>query len=94
MFWEFVQFVIASPIHVMDEHWIPMHYYCSICSTDFDYIVKFENDEEILLQKALWPPNVPFPHQEEAEMQNSNSLGLKSEEITQKYFCHSLHGGG
>ena len=94
MFWEFVQYVIKTPPNSMDEHWIPMDYYCSICSTDYDYVVKFEelSKESRLLHKALWPEtknsNSSFPSALAlgGGEENSNGLEIESDDLTRKYF--------
>ena len=40
-FWEFVKSLLDS--NISDSHWIPIHTVCSVCSIDYDFILKFEN---------------------------------------------------
>ena len=42
--WEFVQWVISfqSP-HSFDPHWRPAYVFCTPCSFNYNYILKFEN---------------------------------------------------
>ena len=57
-FWEFAQAVVDS--YKMDEHWIPISSYCSICSPinikAFRYCLKFEyldKEEELLIKNLI-----------------------------------------
>ena len=58
-FWEFAQAVIDR--YKMDEHWMPISEYCSICDPvnlkAFKYFLKFENlgiEEELFLKYFQW----------------------------------------
>ncbi len=44
-FWEFVQYVLDEGWNKADEHWKPAFYYCSICTINYDYVIKFEEME-------------------------------------------------
>ena len=58
-FWEFAQSVIDK--YKIDEHWVPINEYCSICSPTtlkaFHYILKFEElstEEAYFLEHCHW----------------------------------------
>ena len=86
-FWEFVQSVIIGLN--MDEHWMPMYKYCSVCNlNDFSndpYILKFESldvEETAFLEYMGWDDIFS-----KTNKLNVNKFGnLSSEEVTQLYF--------
>ena len=86
-FWEFVQSVIIGLN--MDEHWMPMYKYCSVCNlnefSNNPYILKFESldvEETAFLEHMGWNNIVS-----KANKLNVNKFGnLSSEEVTQLYF--------
>ena len=58
-FWEFVQAIIDR--YRMDEHWVPIYQFCSICNPTamkgFKYILKFEQletEEMMFLNHVKW----------------------------------------
>ncbi len=57
-FWEFVQLIIKSidPIDY-NNHWQPMHLWCSYCDINYKYIFQFErlSQESSLVKKLLDP---------------------------------------
>ena len=62
-FWEFAQSVIER--YKMDEHWIPINEYCSICNPTmlkvFQYILKheeLEKEEELFLKHVKWDKKI------------------------------------
>ena len=52
-FWEFVQAILQQ--NLMDEHWSPIFDSCSLCSVEYDFVLKFENLslEQFYMTKAL-----------------------------------------
>lgn len=85
-FWEFVQDVLNTDPEQMNEHWAPIHKFCSLCMVSYDVIVKFENlaQEEVWLRRYLLGSERRLPGRE--VNRNTNSGGLSSAEITQVYF--------
>ena len=63
-FWEFVRYVLETPVRLMDEHWKPNYDYCSLCNIKYGAIVKHENlaVEEPLLKEWINATNLPEKH--------------------------------
>ncbi len=82
-FWEFVQYVKAST-KWFDEHWYPMFRWCSPCSIDYEYVVRFEAlAEEGEYLKHLIDP----AYRERNDWANPNpAAGMTSEDLTRLYF--------
>ena len=86
-FWEFAQSVIIGLN--MDEHWIPIYKYCSVCNlnqfSNNPYILKFESldvEESAFVEYMGWEDIV-----NKTNKLNVNKFGdMSSEEITQLYF--------
>ena len=62
-FWEFAQSVIDR--YKIDEHWVPINEYCSICDPlnikAFTYFLKFENlndEEDLFIKKLHWDTQI------------------------------------
>ena len=56
-FWEFVQFLLHVSKNWLDEHWIPINIYCSVCNVDYKAIIHFEylKDENEFLSEYIKP---------------------------------------
>jgi len=82
-FWEFVQWFLLRPENSFsNEHWNPVFSFCSPCTINYNYILKFESlseDEENLRQ--VW--NTEAIH---SVWENRNDHGLSKDEVTLKYF--------
>ncbi len=84
-FWEFVQFVKASNVAKMDEHWRPTTNYCALCNAHYENIFLFENmdsGEGAYLKHVIDPK-----WSEREEWVNPNTPnGTGSNEVTKTYF--------
>ena len=86
-FWEFVQAIIDR--YRMDEHWVPIYQFCSICNPTamkgFRYILKFEQletEEMMFLNHVKWSV-----HGQQLRKLNANHPDdLPAEKLTQLYF--------
>ena len=86
-FWEFAQAIIDR--YKMDEHWVPIYQFCSICNPTamkgFKYILKFEQletEEMMFLNHVKWDV-----HGEQLGKLNANHPDdLPAEKLTQLYF--------
>ena len=86
-FWEFAQSVIIGLN--MDQHWMPMYIYCSVCNLNQfsvnPYILKFESldvEETTFIEYMGWENIV-----NRTNRLNVNRFGnMSSEEVTQLYF--------
>ena len=86
-FWEFAQAIIDR--YKMDEHWVPIYQFCSICNPTamkgFKYILKFEQletEEMMFLNHVKWDV-----HGEQLGRLNANHpADLTAEKLTQLYF--------
>ena len=54
-FWEFIQWVLRKHKSHANEHWCPMIDYCSVCSMNYNYILKFEHyaEENLEFMKSV-----------------------------------------
>ena len=86
-FWEFAQAVIER--YKMDEHWMPISEYCSICDPvnlkAFKYFLKFEtlkNEEELFLKYFHWDKKI-----NRLEALNENHANeLSGNDLSRLYF--------
>lgn len=83
-FWEFVQYIINTPVEFMEEHWAPQSYICSTCLVRYDTIVHFEKfNREIEL---FWS-SIGISESVEESLWNSHTETLvETEAITNLYF--------
>ena len=83
-FWEFVQDVLDTNPEAMNEHWAPIHVFCSICMIKYEVIIKFENleHEETWLKRYLKVEQM-LP---DRYVNQNPYKSLTSSDITQIYF--------
>lgn len=86
-FWEFAQAVIDR--YKMDEHWMPISSYCSICSPinikAFRYYLKFEyleREEELFIKRFHWDDKI----NKTERINENNSNKLSGNDLTRLYF--------
>ena len=86
-FWEFAQSVIDG--FKIDEHWVPINKYCSICSEltirAFGYILKFEEldyEEKLFLIHSGWDRKIKMKY----KLNVNDHHGLSGKDITKMYF--------
>ena len=85
-FWEFVQFLKASRVTRMDEHWRPTTDYCAMCNAHYEHIFQFEDMD---IGEAEYLKHVINPGRlDKEEWVNPNSpKGMESHEVTKTYFA-------
>lgn len=86
-FWEFAQSIIDR--YKMDEHWVPIYQFCSVCNPTamkgFRYILKFEeleSEEMMFLSHVKW--NVIESQTKKLNSYHPNDL--LADELTKLYF--------
>ena len=81
--WEFVQYIIHTPLSSYDEHWKPASIYCAVCSFPYNHILHFENiqQDEKFFAEEMSSSDLIHPRWE-----NRNDEGLAKEDILNKYF--------
>ena len=86
-FWEFAQSVIDG--YKIDEHWVPINKYCSICSEltirAFGNILKFEEldyEEKLFLIHSGWDRKIKMKY----KLNVNDHHGLSGKDITKIYF--------
>ena len=89
-FWEFVKYILHSTLPVpMDEHWMPIYQYCSICEEHhramYNYILRFEDigtEQSAFARHLNWRGHgINFAH-----INQNRPDGMSSYEVTQLYF--------
>lgn len=81
--WEFVQYIKATPPRHHDEHWRPASLYCSLCSLSYNYILHFENIQQ---EEQLFAQQLGAEGTIRKRWENRNDEGLRKEEVVAKYF--------
>ena len=81
IFWEFVQWIIHGKGEY-NEHWCPNYLYCTPCTANFQYIIKYETmDVETDRLRWVWN-NTDINNQ----WLNRNDGGMPKDDITMEYF--------
>jgi len=88
VFWEFVQYLLATNPASYDEHWRPISKHCSLCqkAIDYDYVLKVEHlkaEEAAFLRHKGWKLHQAA---KEATKNENNRQNLTSSQITELYF--------
>ena len=86
-FWEFVQAIIDR--YKMDEHWIPIYQFCSVCNPTamkaFQYILKFE---ELETEEKMFLNNFDWKIEENnlKKLNANHPYNMPNDQLTQLYF--------
>lgn len=73
IFWEFVQYLKTLSWWEMDEHWVPISVYCSVCQFQYKSILHFEN----LTQESQYFLETMFP-ENGSRLANSALAGVRN----------------
>ena len=88
-FWEFIQWFLRNHKSHANEHWCPMIDYCSVCSMNYNYILKFEHyaEENLEFMKSVnLDQYLPEQNNFHKIVNGNHQRGMSSTEITKLYF--------
>ena len=88
-FWEFVQWILRKHKSHANEHWCPIIDYCSVCSMNYNYILKFEHYAEenlAFMQSVQLDQYLPEDNDFHKVVNGNHGQHKSSSEITKLYF--------
>ena len=88
-FWEFIQWFLRNHKSHANEHWYPMSDYCSVCSMNYNYILKFEHyaEENLEFMKSInFDQYLPQENNFHRVVNGNHQQDMSSTEITKLYF--------
>ena len=88
-FWEFIQWFLRNHKSHANEHWCPMIDYCSVCSMNYNYILKFEHYAEEnfeFMQSVHLDQYLPEDNDFHRVVNGNHGQYKSSTEITKLYF--------